>query len=708
MEQPTHAQVLCNPQNFLVLIKAGAKSKYQQRREVWRNSTCPSSYEQHGVNYHFMLAMPAHEIIDPNGHNQGKRASIEEIKDMKMLQNESIVHKDMIFLPLKDVYDDSNLKVISMIRWAVDRGMNDETSVVVLHDDEYCLRPEVLQTICEDTVRLNSSLYAGGYSLWEKAGYDMQKGFDGSFAPYFSGPLYALSSDLVRDIAYSPDTLFTSQNLGYAEDLQVGKWVQNQANREDSPRQIKYVMESSLIWSVEDKENKDDKEAGSKDIEREERHEDTSVKEEVSCGNHNAPSCAECPQGNGAVWCNGECEWTVSKDGGVCQSKSSSRKPFNLDIPIPDFVKRMDEPFMFHIPQLNKHVLVARAIQVPSEKIVVFVVYDTPNDILSDELPNGFRCGFGGSNHQQEGDHIGAINTTMSTTPLYVYATHLRYYRSSSIWACSIPDDEEMHDTVAILPPNTVETTFGEGVFTIVQPDDHTIHNKTSVVSCGRNVFNINNRTMVDIMSFYHYYSNLGVKHFVFYAIESEDKLDLLFQMMQNLTSSVDKASIVVNLFPSSYNRFSDISLEQFTQNDCLYRSRQADWVMIQFDVDEIMVGTHDLPLYLSSLEPSVKAISIPHYLPKDDHFPLDGHLPSLLYASSKSMPDWGKTMFRPEYVKVAWVHAPTNPKIHHPTSDHLKLLHYRRDRSGMVGHFRKQNMTWLDVNSGVGYYGWS
>jgi len=324
MEQPTHAQVLCNPQNFLVLIKAGSKSKYQQRREVWRNSTCPSSYKQYGLNYHFMLAMPAHEIIDPNGHNQGKRASIEEIRDMKMLQNESIAHKDMIFLPLKDVYDDSNLKVISMIRWAVDRGMTDKTSVVVLHDDEYCLRPEVLQTICEDTVRSNSSLYAGGLGLWEKAGYDRQKGFDGSFAPYFSGALYALSSDLVRDIAYSPDTLFTSQNMGYAEDLQVGKWVQNQANREDNPRQIKSVMERSLLWSVEDEKDTDDKEVGSKDTEIEEHHTDTSGKEEVSCGNHRASSCAECPQGKGSGWCNGECEWTVSKVGGECTTRRSS------------------------------------------------------------------------------------------------------------------------------------------------------------------------------------------------------------------------------------------------------------------------------------------------------------------------------------------------------------------------------------------------
>lgn len=29
----------------------------------------------------------------------------------------------------------------------------------------------------------------------------------------------------------------------------------------------------------------------------------------VVCGGHKAPSCDKCPQGNGASWCNGECEW---------------------------------------------------------------------------------------------------------------------------------------------------------------------------------------------------------------------------------------------------------------------------------------------------------------------------------------------------------------------------------------------------------------
>jgi len=306
--EPTHAQSLCNPQNFLLLIKAGAKSKYQHRRKIWRDSTCPSSYKQHGLKYHFMLAMPAHEIIDPNGHNQGKGASSKEIEDMSILRNESRMHKDMVFLSIKDVYDDFYLKTLRIFEWAVDRGMTDETSVVVLHDDEYCLRPEVLQTICEDTVRSNSSLYAGSklHLRNENSRYNIE--------PYFNGHMYALSSDLVRDIVHDPDTRFTSMSLGNSEDLQVGKWVHDQANRADNPLQIKYSVNRSLIWSFEN------------------------LQEGVDCGSHRASSCAKCPQGEGgASWCNGECEWS-SENGGACQSKALMISKQEAEIEESDYV----------------------------------------------------------------------------------------------------------------------------------------------------------------------------------------------------------------------------------------------------------------------------------------------------------------------------------------------------------------------------------
>lgn len=200
--------------------------------------------------YRFMLAMPAHEQINPNGHNQGARASPEEILDMEKIRNESIMHQDMEFLALDDVYDKFHFKVIRMLEWAVDRGMTNKTSMVVFHDDEYCLRPEVLQTICENATSSTSSLYTG-VGLWQTAGYESQKAFDGTFAPYFGGHLYALTSDVVKDIAFDRDTLFTSMNLGYSEDLQMGKWVQNQADRKDRPRKIKYVTEKSLAWEVD-------------------------------------------------------------------------------------------------------------------------------------------------------------------------------------------------------------------------------------------------------------------------------------------------------------------------------------------------------------------------------------------------------------------------------------------------------------------------
>lgn len=245
---------ICSPKNFLVLVKGGSKSKYQQRRTIWRNTTCPETYKQSNMVYKFMLAMPFHEIIDPNSHNQAKRASNAEIEDMEKIEEEAQMEQDIEFLPLEDVYENSNLKVISMLRWAVDRGMTSGTSVVIVHDDEFCLYPEVMSRICLKALQSNTSFYAGLRGLlWRTPGYEQQKAFDGSFTPYFGGWLYALSSDLVRDIAYDPKTLFTSTNLGYAEDLQVGRWVQNQGERNINPRKIE-IIEDDLGGNVLEKD----------------------------------------------------------------------------------------------------------------------------------------------------------------------------------------------------------------------------------------------------------------------------------------------------------------------------------------------------------------------------------------------------------------------------------------------------------------------
>ena len=43
--------------------------------------------------------------------------------------------------------------------------------------------------------------------------------------------------------------------------------------------------------------------------------------DKVRCGRHHAKSCAGCPQGNGATWCNNDCQWVGMK----CIYKESDR-----------------------------------------------------------------------------------------------------------------------------------------------------------------------------------------------------------------------------------------------------------------------------------------------------------------------------------------------------------------------------------------------
>lgn len=63
----------------------------------------------------------------------------------------------------------------------------------------------------------------------------------------------------------------------------------------------------------------------------------------VVCGGHKAPSCDQCPQGHGASWCNGECEWR----GGTCARSSK------LEHIHPDYF-RITERYAFQ-PVMNQN-----------------------------------------------------------------------------------------------------------------------------------------------------------------------------------------------------------------------------------------------------------------------------------------------------------------------------------------------------------------
>ena len=107
------------------------------------------------------------------------------------------------------------------------------------------------------------------------------------------------------DVAFLEACLESSLAGGERRDIkvQVGK---NQAVSYGT--QLKYAPEDKMKWIVE-------VEAKKKNAMKEGTKDDESKAKRVSCGNHMASSCADCPQGNGAAWCNGECSWS----NGACQ-----------------------------------------------------------------------------------------------------------------------------------------------------------------------------------------------------------------------------------------------------------------------------------------------------------------------------------------------------------------------------------------------------
>jgi len=49
----------------------------------------------------------------------------------------------------------------------------------------------------------------------------------------------------------------------------------------------------------------------------------------VTCGNHKASSCNECPQGKGASWCNGDCFWCIVRNECISNTDRCSLKKWN-------------------------------------------------------------------------------------------------------------------------------------------------------------------------------------------------------------------------------------------------------------------------------------------------------------------------------------------------------------------------------------------
>mmetsp|Transcript_14412 Transcript_14412/g.23814 ORF Transcript_14412/g.23814 Transcript_14412/m.23814 type:complete len:354 (+) Transcript_14412:17-1078(+) len=268
---------LCHPSNFRVVIKSGARPKYRDRRQLWRNSTnCAAAYKAANISYTFLIGLPLEQTLDPNSHNQAAQDTPTEIAVSKALREEYMREGDVDIIPIRDVYDDLHLKTFQILQGAVAQqdhssssaNKQDDISLVVVHDDEYCADLKVLQDMCrqgqvqvpaqstgatttdkgQDQQQQQQYIY-GGASLWNKPSYDIQKGFDGSFSPYFNGALYVLSVGLVRSMVHDIDSKLSGIYASHSEDLQVGRWVAKQNARSDTPS-VQLLANRAIILTV--------------------------------------------------------------------------------------------------------------------------------------------------------------------------------------------------------------------------------------------------------------------------------------------------------------------------------------------------------------------------------------------------------------------------------------------------------------------------
>jgi hypothetical protein len=353
----------------------------------------------------------------------------------------------------------------------------------------------------------------------------------------------------------------------------------------------------------------------------------------------------------------------------------------------------LDEPYVLDIFSINKRIVVTSA--VVENGRVVFVVRDEPEDIK--DLHLGFQCLFN--------DHKRGV---LLSTELQVTFNHMRYYRSSSIWTCSLPVTDERNSsdsgfpTVTILPPsNGTKKVYGTGTFHLHKHKMGRPQEPQQIVSCGQAIHNINNETLDFVKLYFPYYRRLGVEHFTFYAEETEPGLDRLQSLLQEVAEGYDDISL--NLFPVSYRALKLIGSgewpsdhQKYTINDCLWRERsnRANWTIMQFDLDEFLAGIPNLKSFLSAWPHD--GFSAAHFFPQENLPSTNG---GKVNVSSTAMPDWGKSIFRTEKVNVAWNHAVTNPELDSPTQEGARLLHFRRDQSNYRKIFAEKNMTWVAVD---------
>jgi Glycosyltransferase family 92 len=289
----------------------------------------------------------------------------------------------------------------------------------------------------------------------------------------------------------------------------------------------------------------------------------------------------------------------------------------------------------------SARVVMSHAIPVPEEGYAVFVVYDRFPGTGAERifaLPPEYACVYRDENVAVE-----------VLTKLEMFRTNDGLHKTTSIWRCPFPSakDSTKYSSVRVVGPPAASMQ-GDSVF-LLQPTEEL----GEVTACMKNLYSI--RDNFDrILEYVDHYRRLGVSHFISYVEENERDVELL-DSVPGLTVVVLPRELRVATFGPQKPRPGPMTakLQIYTTLDCVWRTRyRSAWTMIQFDLDELLVGTNDLVETLRRIPESRAGVYVRHRIVRPP-YASQPMLRNGIQFTSKSPPTWGKTIIRPEQVDV-------------------------------------------------------
>lgn len=220
----TKAHLAARPRIFAGIPSAAL---YGERRMRWRKQwKCGDKLNAWGIPYKFIVGWPVDKSTNLTAHRQGYKATDSEVHKAELLRNESLTYKDLHFVNLPDTYLSLQSKTFALLDYGYSLG----AEYVMKMDDDTCIKPhklvEYLDAYEAKKRQGPKALYAGYYQF-NGSEYKKMRGRDGAIHPYFAGPFYVLSKDLIRKIVQDDEmnSVLWARYGSTDEDAQTGRWV---------------------------------------------------------------------------------------------------------------------------------------------------------------------------------------------------------------------------------------------------------------------------------------------------------------------------------------------------------------------------------------------------------------------------------------------------------------------------------------------------